>query len=157
MFVLILLLSILSPIGLTAQAPSHTESVTQSATQFAVDLYRHIDQEKENVFYSPYSIYTVLSLLYGGARGETAEQIAATIHLNLEPDEFQSALAQIQGMIESIQEKGDVQLSIANSLWPQTGARLVAEFLELAGRYRAEARPVNYRTDPEGARKEINS
>ncbi|MCK4514612.1 MAG: hypothetical protein KAU31_05100, partial [Spirochaetaceae bacterium] len=47
--------------------------------------------------------------------------------------------------------------SIANSLWPQTGARLVDEFLELAESYEAEVLPVDYRRKPDTARKEINA
>jgi serine protease inhibitor len=40
---------------------------------------------EENLFFSPYSIYTVLALLYGGAAGETAEQMADALHIHLEP------------------------------------------------------------------------
>jgi len=59
-----------------AQDRSPQESVAQSATEFAVDLYRQMGEEGKNLFFSPYSIYTVLAPMYGGAAGETAEQLA---------------------------------------------------------------------------------
>jgi serpin B len=112
--------------------------------------------EKENLFFSPYSIYTILALMYGGASGETAEQMAAALHVELEPEEFHAALADIQGILNEIQEKGEVELSIANSLWPQTGDPLVPEFLELTESYLTEVIPVDYRTEPKAVRDKIN-
>ena len=57
------------------------ESVSRSATGFALDLYRQFSEKEQNqgknLFFSPYGIYTVLALMYGGAAGETAQQMAA--------------------------------------------------------------------------------
>jgi serine protease inhibitor len=57
----------------------HMEKLVQTNTQFAIDLYEQIKIEEGNLFFSPYSISTVLALLYGGARGETAKQMADVI------------------------------------------------------------------------------
>ena len=49
---------------------------------FAFDLYRSlITTEPGNVFFSPYSISTALSMVLAGARGSTAEELAAALHV----------------------------------------------------------------------------
>jgi serpin B len=143
-----------------AQDREAGESVARSATGFAVDLYRQFavreQRDGKNLFFSPYSIYTVLALMYGGAAGETSEQMADALHVQLEAGDFQDGLADIQEILDQIGERGAVELNIANSLWPQSGAALKPGFLELAGRYLAEIYPVDYRREPEEARGRIN-
>ena len=43
---------------------------------FALDLYQALRGEPGNLFISPYSISSALALTYGGARGNTAAQMA---------------------------------------------------------------------------------
>jgi len=149
---------LVSPAAIVAQDGSDVEAVSRAATQFAVDLYKLVnDGENANVFFSPYSIYTVLALMYGGARDDTAEQIAAALHAELDPEEFHAAMVEIRGLLDAIEEAGEVDLSIANALWPQSGAELVDEFLELAEGYQADVNPVDYRTEAEAVRKRINT
>jgi serpin B len=144
-----------------AQEQSQIGKVSQSTTGFAVDLYRQFltneDSAQKNLFFSPYSIYTVLALMYGGATGETAEEIAAVLHVSLEPEAFQAGLADIQGILNQIGQRGQVQLNIGNSLWPQSGVALNPQFLELADRYLAEVYPVDYRKEAEAVRQRINA
>lgn len=153
-----LVTALLVPVTIAAQEGSDTEAVARASTQFALDLYRHLnDGKSDNLFFSPYSIYTVLALLFGGARGATADQIAAALGVKeMEPEAFHSALIELREHLDEIEKAGTVELSVANSLWPQTGAALREEFLRLAGRYRAEMHPVDYRSDPQGVRKRID-
>jgi serine protease inhibitor len=50
---------------------------------FALDLYRLIagGEPNENVFLSPYSIFTALAMTAEGARGETADEMGRVLHL----------------------------------------------------------------------------
>ncbi len=134
----IVLLAIILPTSVRSQDASPQESVSRSTTEFAVDLYRQFagrtENQQENLFFSPYSIYTVLALMYGGAAGETSEQIAADLHARLPADAFHAGMAAVQSGLNEIGEKG-VELNIANSLWPQSGAALKPDFLRLAERY----------------------
>jgi serpin B len=95
--------------------------------------------------------------MYGGAAGETAEQLAAALHVSLEAERFQSGLAGIQEILNQIGERGAVQLNIANSLWPQSGASINPGFLQLAERYLAEIYPVDYRREAAAVRARINA
>ncbi|MCK4513624.1 MAG: hypothetical protein KAU31_00125, partial [Spirochaetaceae bacterium] len=144
------------PAAVVAQDMSDVETVTASANRFAIDLYRQIGTEEENVFFSPYSIYTILALMYGGASGETAEEMAEALYVELEPERFHAAMAKIRGVLFEIQEKGEVELSIANSLWPQVGDTVKDDFMELAESYLVDVIPVDYRREPDAAREAIN-
>lgn len=58
-----------------------TASLVESSTAFGLDLYQQLRTRSGNLFLSPYSIYTGLAMTYAGARGDTATQMAAVMHL----------------------------------------------------------------------------
>ena len=134
------------------------EAVVESNSAFAIDLYQQVNAEEGNIFFSPYSIFTAFALTYGGARGKTAEQMSTVLHLTLEEQELHSAIADIQVKLNAIQQDENIQLSIANSLWPQDKYPFLKEYLDLARSfYKTEITPVNYIRDAEAARLEINA
>ncbi len=63
------------------EVPDEDISVlTDGNMAFALDLYHQVSSKEENLFYSPYSISVALAMTYAGARGETADQMAETLH-----------------------------------------------------------------------------
>jgi len=155
-FSFFLFIALSTPHAFTENHPN-TEKVVQSNTQLAIDLYNKIKIEEGNVFFSPYSISTAHALTYGGARGETAKQMAAVLHLSLENEELHSAFADIQSRLNAIPQEEKIQLHIANSLWPQERYSFLKEYLEFAKKYyRSEINPVNYKANPEDARQKVN-
>ncbi len=68
--------------GGVATSPGEVAGVVQMQDAFAVDLYRRIGGGKDgNLFFSPYSVFTVLAMTAEGARGETARQIGDVLRL----------------------------------------------------------------------------
>src|SRR5271154_4221537 len=54
---------------------------------FALDLYGKLASgNQDNLFFSPSSIETALAMTYAGARGDTATQMAAVLHLPVASD-----------------------------------------------------------------------
>ena len=97
-------------------------------------------------------------MTYGGAREETAKQMAAVLHFSLENKKLHSAFADMQSKLNAIQRKKEIQLNIANSLWPQDRYPFLKEYLILVKKYyQKEITPVDYKTNPEAASKKINS
>jgi serpin B len=141
-----------------AEAPSSdTRQVVAGNTEFAVDLYGQLRTSEGNVFFSPYSISTALAMAYGGARGETEKQMARTLRFNLPPDKIHPAFAVLEANFRAVQQKGQVKLAVANSLWPQKGFAFLPDYFALCRKYyRSSIVPVDYREHTEAARKTIN-
>jgi serpin B len=132
--------------------------VVAANNAFACDLYARLAQEPANLFFSPYSLSTGLAMTYAGARGETAAQMAKTLHLSLARDQLDPA---IQSLVRHINGGGGsrpFELAVANALWAQRGLTYEADFLErLEQYYGAGLQLLDFRADPEAARRAINT
>ena len=130
---------------------------TESINQLAIDLYQQAAKDEGNLFLSPYSISTALAMVYGGARGETETQMNKTLHLGGQ-GATHPAFSNLRKKLNGIQEKGNVQLSIANSLWPQVDYPFLPDYLGMTKEfYGVDIEPVDFKTDPEAARLRINN
>lgn len=147
-----------------AVSGSDLEQLTAGNTAFAFDLYHSVSSSDGNVVYSPYSISLALAMTYGGARGETASQMADVLNYALPVDQFHPAfnaldldLARRPDQAADVNEKERFQLNIANSLWGQNGWPFLQEYLDmLAMNYGAGMRLVDFENAPESARRQIN-
>ena len=65
------------PLQAPESGPTPSSLAVQAINSFAGDLYRQLAQENEksNLFFSPYSISNALTMVVEGARGETARQM----------------------------------------------------------------------------------
>ena len=97
----------------------NVEKIINGNTEFAFDLYAQLKSEEGNLFLSPYSISTALAMTYTGARGETAEQMSYVLNFLMHPKELNPKFGQLIDQLNKQGQKGDYQLSIANSLWGQ--------------------------------------
>ncbi len=138
-------------------APVRTEPAAASQTAFALDLYGQLKTEAGNLFFSPYSIGVALTMTYGGARGETATEMARTLHLGARGQDVHADLAALAATLASAQRDEAVALHVANALWPHKTYAFRDEYLDLLqSRYDATATAVDYRQAPEEARQTIN-
>ncbi len=128
-----------------------------SINQLTFDLYNQLSKKNEdNLFFSPYSISSALAMVYGGARGETAAQMESTLHFG-GSGATPPAFSNLRKKLNAIEKKNEVQLSVANSLWPQVGYAFLPDYLALTKEfYGSEIKPVDFKTNTEGARKAIN-
>ena len=83
------------PRGVDDVDPTVVAAVVRGDTQFGLDLFGEIADDT-NLMFSPYSIATALSMLYPGARGTTAEEIAAILHLGVDDDALHAARNHIE-------------------------------------------------------------
>ncbi len=125
---------------------------------FALDLYARLKEDGENLFFSPYSISTALAMTYGGARGETREQMARALRFAQNGTALHSAFASLAERMERVQSKGEIELHIANSLWPQKDYPFMEDYISLMKEhYGVSVTPVDYVQAAEEARKAINA
>jgi serpin B len=65
----------------TFATPAARKHFPQASNHFALDLFGRLRQEKGNLVVSPVSVATALGMVLAGARGTTAEEIAAALHV----------------------------------------------------------------------------
>lgn len=146
-----------SDLARTPTSPDDALEASGALDQFGIDLYRlmALDQPTGNIVISPASIAIALSMVLAGAKGETAEQLAAGLRVS-SADTIHHAMNSLTTELESRSEE-NVILTIESSLWAQYDVVLRQAFLDLiAAEYAAGVHQVDYRDDAEGARAEIN-
>jgi serpin B len=143
-----------------AKAPAgkaEIAAVVKGDNAFACDLYGHLRAKDGNIFFSPYSISTALAMTYAGARGQTAEEMARTLHFPLDQNKLHEAFRQLQAEINAAGEHRPYELSVANALWGQQGHSFLREFIDCTKHcYGAGLREVDFAKATEQARQAIN-
>ncbi len=151
------------PRATTGVSDAELAAVVAGDTQFGLDLFTTVATD-ENVMLSPYSIATALAMLYPGARGTTAAEIAEVLHLNVDDETLHAARNQLDLSLAAAppaQEEEDSRepfaIRPANSAWGQGGYPFLDEYLAvLATYYGAGLRLTDFATDPVGATDTIN-
>jgi serpin B len=140
---------------------------------FAFDLYQQLNSTaKGNLFYSPYSISSALAMTCAGARGETADQMANTLHFSALGDSVHPLFKDLSQQLDSESKfegyagfspeptKQTIEifrLNIANALWGQKDYPFLAEYLDLVNRdYAGALKSLDFINAPEPSRLEIN-
>jgi serpin B len=135
------------------QAATTEQSVTaDAANQFATDLYAGLSSAQGNLFCSPLSVYGALMMASAGARGDTAAQMSAVLHMP--PGNPNAAVGQLLTQLQST--NADFQLHIANALWAQIGFKSLPAFQNLlSSDYRCDYFNVDF-SNPIVASRSIN-
>ena len=136
---------------------------------FALDLYRVLNDGEGNLFYSPFSISQALAMTSAGARGETQRQMADTLHFRLSQSSLHPTFNALDRTLTSRgQSPGGApnndgeagqyfRLNIANAVWGQDGYHFLPDFLDLlADHYGAGMMAVDFAGAPDESRVRIN-
>ena len=145
--------------ALTAQAlgVERTEltPLVEANNAFALQLYGKLRSTEDNLAFSPYGISSSLAMAYAGARGETARQMEQTLHFDQYKERVHEVFGRLRLALKSAQDRNE--LSVANSLWPQTTYPILEEYLRvLKSDYGATITPLDYLRDSQSARARIN-
>jgi serpin B len=145
--------------GQRGAAGKDVAAVVKGNTEFALNLYGKLRAHSGNLFCSPYSISTALAMTYAGARGQTAAEMARALDFTLDPGRLHPAFGALQQqLIQGSGPKHGYQLNVANALWGQQNFGFLPDFLNLTRRdYGAGLREIDFTTDPEAARRVINT
>jgi serpin B len=138
-------------------AANDIESLAGGNTAFALNLYARLKTADGNLFFSPYSISACLAMTYNGARGDTAAQMAQTLHFDTKQNQLAASFGELQKQLNKEQEKKGIALDIANGLWGQKDHLFLPAYLDVAKQsYGANMKQVDFRTHADTARTEIN-
>jgi serpin B len=159
LFALLIACSILPVAAVAAETSPMTTSdqtaVVEGNNEFAVALYGKLRSQSGNLFFSPESVSTALAMAYAGARGDTASEMAKTLHFTLPPDRLHPAMGALLNGLNATHD--GYQLRVANALWAQKDETFRDDFLKLtASDYGAAFNRVDFRGAAEAARLTIN-
>ncbi len=143
--------------GFSGENPG-TKNFAKGNNQFSLDLYARLKKTTDNLFFSPYSISTVMAMTCNGARGKTRKEMAQVFHFPDENSTLNTTYMNLRQNFEKLEKKGSIQLNIANAMWCQKGESFLTSFTDTVQRYYGSGLfLVDFRGNPEGARKRINS
>jgi serpin B len=139
--------------------PDGAGNVAAGNNRFAFDLYRQLATDPAyaggNLFFSPYSISSALAITYEGARGTTADEIGAVLHLPANDTLRREGFAALNAALN--RGSGNYTLRTANALWAEETYSFLPDYIDVAARwYGANVTNLDFIENPEGSRETIN-
>jgi serpin B len=158
-----LVLGLVLLIGLSI-APSSTSAYSSYGplvtgnTDFAVNLLGQLETSNSpNIFFSPYSISACFGMVYAGARGQTALQMAEALSLSTNQTAVGSEFGALQAELSAQQTTNGIRLSAANGLWAQMNFPFLPAFLDNAtNNYEASVQQVDFEADARQITDQVN-
>ncbi|XP_076028372.1 leukocyte elastase inhibitor-like isoform X3 [Oratosquilla oratoria] len=158
---LLILLIMMNPgMALSGMVPYANQEAVQklavSQNAFTLALYKELASAKTgNMFFSPLSIMTAISMVYTGARGITSEEIQKVLQLPTDTNDVLLAYEEIIKDFKTVSE--DYKLSTSNAAYVHEGYNLLDEFKSvLETNFKSLIKSANF-NDPEPVRNEINT
>ncbi|KFV82938.1 Heterochromatin-associated protein MENT, partial [Struthio camelus australis] len=162
------------------------ELLSAPVGNFTVDLFNKLNETNKgkNIFFSPWSISSALAMMYLGAKGNTATEMAEVLHFTqaagaedsssvarpsrgrpkrrkMDPEHKQAEdiHSSFKELLAAINKpRNTYSLKSANRIYVEKTYPLLPSYSQLSKNYyHAEARKVNFMTASEQARKEINT
>jgi serpin B len=122
--------------------------------RFGADLYAAL-RGRGNLVFSPAAVAAALRMVLLGARGDTAAQLAAVLHL-AGPQDAADGLRAVAGLPSQL-APGGITLRAPNTLWLQAGLPVQPDFTAaLAGAGSVTLRQADFVRAAGPARREIN-
>jgi len=105
-------------------------------TAFALDLYHRLRKAYPgNLFFSPFSVSSCLGMVSLGAKGDTASQMTRCLRFDGEKDDTHVGFATLHEKLRADNNRAQIDVRVANQLWPDKRLCVLPEFLDRLGRY----------------------
>ena len=126
-----------------------TCDLTASNGLFAIDLFKKMQEEEPdgNIFISPFSISTALTMTANGANGPTLDAMRNSLRITgLSMASVNDSYQQLLEVLPALDPL--TKLKLANSIWPKKDYPVLPSFLSLnADYFNSEVIPVDFK-DP---------
>lgn len=143
------------------------KKLAQSQNAFATDLYAQLRGQSGNLFFSPQSIATALSMTFIGAKRDTSTAMAKVLHLQYLRSGNQNTALTLQSLVQEAYAKQSkllneplrdgLELHIANGLWVKANYPLNPGFIKaIEESFKGSLESVDFSNEPV-ARKKINA
>jgi serpin B len=127
------------------------QSLVESLNDFSFEFYNEIiKDEKSNVFYSPYSIFTALSMAYEGSKANTATQMKDILNILQNDSVTESSFGRLYNLLN--QNKKGYTINTANAFWANEDYKFLDDYITLlTSYYIAEANELDFSKNTEAA------
>jgi serpin B len=95
---------------------------------FGTDMYRLLSERAADTVFSPVSVAAALRMALCGARGQTAAELAAALHLGGSPDAAAEGLRALAALVSDVTADGAVTFRAPATVWVQAGLPLQPAF-----------------------------
>ncbi|MEV6972905.1 serpin family protein [Kitasatospora sp. NPDC093806] len=154
-----------APASLPPADPAQVAATATATGAFGLDLLHTLTADPaaagRNLVLSPAGLATALAMVLPGARGATADELAKALHTGLTPEQYAlatGALRRAGAGNGAGKGKGGPVLRQADDLWAQRDFPLDQRYLGvLAAAFDTGVHTVDFRKDPEDARKTVNA
>ncbi len=138
------------------QYSSSNVSISKSINNFTFKTYSLLSNESGNLFFSPFSISTALSMAAEGAGGQTLEEMRNVLELSNDPSANRKGFESLLNGLNS--KNAGYNLSIADAIWIEKSFSVKQEFSNaLSTYYHALAQQADFANNPDGERTNINN
>ena len=138
----------------------NTTAAVAGMNAFAIDLYRAVTPAAVgNTVLSPYSVTFALGMIYAGANGQTAAEMADVLHATgLLADDWHEGINAYDLTLDARTAGSPTTLTAANKVWAVPGLALRDDFLDvLTGAYGSPLAEADFGSDPEAPRQLVNA
>ncbi len=144
------------PIDANTVSKIQQTATSKTVNAFATSLYAQLKTQEGNLFLSPYSLSSALTMTYAGARGKTKEEMAKVLHLGTNETAIHNGFGELERSLSA--NTATYQFSVANAIWVQKRkVFLAAEFAELLqDAYQAGVKTADFEKSAEAERQRIN-
>jgi serpin B len=122
---------------------------TLADEEFGTDMYRLLAPDAPDLVFSPASVAAALRLALCGARGQTAAELAAVLHIQAQ--NAAAGLRDLDALTAHTPE--DITFRVANTVWVQSGLPLQPDFTAIPSSTITDA---DFAGQPERTRSRIN-
>ncbi|XP_045481195.1 uncharacterized protein LOC123685563 [Harmonia axyridis] len=134
---------------------SATSTIIKRFNFFDLELLKEFSDLEENVFVSPASIKTTLSMILEGAKGKCAQEIGNALRIaDIDHAEIRK---QLDRLLKDLNENtASNKLTTANAVFISNKLKILSDYqMKIAQHYNAIIKPVNF-SNPSKAADEIN-
>ncbi|KAH0545952.1 antichymotrypsin-2-like [Cotesia glomerata] len=137
---------------LTASVPETqkaSKTLFQGIKQFSQDFYQKANDGSDNLICSPMSANMVLAMAAYGARGNTAKQMRAGLHL---PEDNSASRNGYRTLIDTFSNVKAIELKLANKIFLGKDVELKPDFKDITEKdFRSTAETVDFSKGTEAA------
>jgi serpin B len=109
------------------------KNIVDANNQFMIDYYSITSTREDNSFFSPWSMLSAFSVLYEGAKGQTADEISRVFYL---PKDDSTRRDSFETMQKNLNVNGSgYELRNANALWIQEDFDVKDELVNISKQY----------------------